>query len=111
MPFLLKSAPITFQRMMINSLFAVMLGTGVYAYLDDMLFCGKDGETHLTNLEAVLLKLRDAGLKTKFAKCEFVKSKICSLGYKVDGYVIHTTNDEIFAINKFLWRNPVENVR
>ncbi len=50
-----------------------MLVTGAYAYLDDLLVCGKDVEAHLTNLEAALLKLKDAGLKAKFVKCEFLK--------------------------------------
>ncbi len=58
MPFGLESAPITFQRI-INSIFFDMLGTGVYACLDDLLVCGKEVETHLVNLEAVLLKLKD----------------------------------------------------
>ncbi len=62
MPFGLNPAPITFQRM-INTLFSGMLVNGVYAYLDDLLVCGKDRETHLANLEAVLLKLREAGIK------------------------------------------------
>ncbi len=68
MPFGLKFGPIAFQRI-VNVLFSDMLGTGVYAYLDDMLVCGKDVETHLANLEAVLLKQSDACLKAKLAKC------------------------------------------
>ncbi len=47
---------------MINTLFSDMLGTGVYVCLDNLLVCGKDVETHLANLEAVFLKLRDASL-------------------------------------------------
>ncbi len=45
MPFGVKSAPITFQRM-INHLFSGALGKGVYAYLDDLLIYGKDIENH-----------------------------------------------------------------
>ncbi len=56
----LESGPFTFQKM-IDTLFSDMLGTGVYAYLEDLLVCGKDVETHLANLEAVLLKMKDAG--------------------------------------------------
>ncbi len=58
---------------MINTLFSDMLGTGVYSYLDDLLVCGKDLETHLANLKAVLLKLKDVGLNARLAKCEFLK--------------------------------------
>ncbi len=37
------------------------------------LICSKDGDRYLAKLEAVLLKLREAGLKTKLTKCEFLK--------------------------------------
>ncbi len=69
MPFGLQSALIAFQRM-INTLFSDMLGSR--AYLDDLLVFGKDVETHLERLEAVLLELRDAGLEAKLAKCELL---------------------------------------
>ena len=64
MPFGLKSAPITFQRMM-NTIFAEEIGKNVYIYLDDVIIYGKDTESHLDSLEAVLLRLRQAGLKAK----------------------------------------------
>ncbi len=55
MPFGLKTEPITFQRM-INLLFSDMIDNEVYAYLDDLIICSKDGDNHLAKLEAVLLK-------------------------------------------------------
>ncbi len=103
MPFGLKTAPITFQRM-ISTLFSDLIGKGVYAYLDDLIICSKDGDSHLAKLEAVLLKLREAGLKAKLTKCEFLKSKITFLGHTVDGDGIHTMDDKISAIKNF--RNP-----
>ncbi len=50
-----------------------LIGKGVYAYLDDLIICSKDGDSHLAKLDAVLLKLREAGLKAKLTKCEFLK--------------------------------------
>ncbi len=78
MPFGLKTAPITFQRM-INTLFSDLICKGVYAYLDDLIICIKDGDSHFAKLEVVLLKLREAGLKAKLTKCEFfkVKNNLC----------------------------------
>ncbi len=43
------------------------------AYLDDLIICSKDGDSHLAKLEAVLLKLGETGLKAKLTKCEFLK--------------------------------------
>ncbi len=78
-----------------------MLGTSVCAYLDDLLVCGKDVETHLAKLEAVLLQLRDANLKATLAKCELLKSEICFLGHSVDGDGTHTMDDKITAVKIF----------
>ncbi len=75
MPFDLKTASITFQRM-INTLLSDLIGRGIYAYLDDLIICSNDGDSHLAMLKAVLLKLREAGLKVKLTKCELLKSKI-----------------------------------
>ncbi len=72
MPFGLKAAPITFQRM-INTSFSDLIGKGIYAYLDDLIICSNDGDSHLAKLKAVLVKLREAGLKEKLNKCEFLK--------------------------------------
>ncbi len=36
-----------------------------------LIICSKDGDSHLAKLEAVLLKLREAGLSAKLTKCEF----------------------------------------
>ncbi len=109
MPFGLKSAPITFQRMM-NPIFAEEIGKNVYAYLDAVIVCGKDSKSHLESLEAVLLKLRESGLKAKLTKCEFLKSRIKFLGHVVDGDGIHTVEDKILAVKNFPQPKSVENV-
>ncbi len=106
----LKSARIIFQPM-ISTLFSYILGNGDYVYLDDLLVCGKDSESNLANSQAVFLKLIDADLKANLSKCEFLKSKICFLGDKVDGNGIHTMDDKISAIKNFPRPKPVENAR
>ncbi|RUM30633.1 MAG: hypothetical protein DSY32_02035 [Aquifex sp.] len=110
MAFGLKSAPITFQRM-INTLFSDMLGQHVYAYLDDVIICSKNPESHFSTLEDVLLKLKGAGLKAKLTKCEFLKAKITFLGHTVDRDGIHTMDDKIKAIKNFPQPRSVDNIR
>ncbi len=39
---------------MINTLFSDMIGKEVYTYLDDLIICSKDGDSHLARLKAVL---------------------------------------------------------
>ncbi len=110
MPFGLKTASITFQRM-INTLFSDMIGKDVYPCFNDFIICSKDGNSHLATLEAVLLKLREAGLKAKLIKCEFLKGKTSFLGDTVDGDGIHTMDDKILAIKNFPQPQTVEKVR
>ena len=110
MPFGLKSAPITFQRM-INTLFADLLGKHVYAFLDDIIISSENWESHIKTLEEVLLRLKEAGLKAKLTKCEFLKRKITFLGHEVDGDGIHTMSDKVKAVQKFPQPKNVENVR
>ncbi len=109
MPFGLKSASITFQRM-INTLFADMLGKDVYAYLDDIIICSKNGDIHLPDLEAVLLKLKEASLKAKLTKYEFLMTKITFSAHTVDANGIHTMDYKISAIKIFPQPRTVENV-
>ncbi len=82
-----------------------------YAYLDDLIICSKNGDTHLADLEAVLLKVKEAGLKAKLTKCEFLKAKVTFLGHIVDANGIHTMDDKISAIKKFPEPRTVENIR
>ncbi len=54
-------------------MFSDLIGKGVYAYLDDLIICSKNGDSHLAKLETVLRKLREASLKAKLTKCEFLQ--------------------------------------
>ena len=45
----------------------------VQCILDDMIFSGKTDEEHLENLEKLLKRLQDAGLKANKEKCEFFR--------------------------------------
>ncbi len=97
---------------MINTLFADILGKDIYVYLNDLIICSKSGDNyHLANLEAALFKLKEAGLKARLTKWEFLKANITFLGHIVDGNGIHTMDDKISAIKKYQQPRTVENVR
>ena len=55
MPFGLKNAPATFQRMMDNS-FRGLIGTKCFAYIDDIVIFGSTIQEHNDNLTAVIEK-------------------------------------------------------
>ncbi len=110
--FCLKSARITFQRM-INTLLSDIVDNGVQAYFDDLLVCGRDVAIYLiylANLKAIFLKLKHSDHKAKLTKCEFLKSKICLPDYKVNGATIYTMDDRTSAIKLFPRLKSVQNV-
>ncbi len=94
-----------------NTLLGDLLGKDVFTYLDDLIICSKDAVSHFASLEAVLDKLRTAGLKLKLSKCAFLKGKVSFLGHMVDSSGIHTQADKTEAIKNFPQPRSVENVR
>lgn len=82
--FFILSAQIKLHRI-INHSFSDKLGKDVYTYTYDLLICCTDVDSLLTNLEVVFHTQREASLKTKLTKCEFIEAKIYFLGHKIDG--------------------------
>ena len=75
MPFGLKNAPPTFQRLM-NRLFRPYLDEFVVIYIDDILVYSKTFEEHMKHLKIVFEILRKAELKIKLKKCKFCEPNI-----------------------------------
>ena len=82
MPFGLTNAPASFQHLMESCLGEIHLNWCII-YLDDVIIFSKTPEKHVERLQAVLQKLRAAGLKLKPSKCEFFKDRISYLGHIV----------------------------
>ena len=54
-----------------------------HVYLDDILITGATEEEHLVNLEQVLKRFSDAGLRLKRSKCSFLAQSLTYLGHKI----------------------------
>ena len=76
-PFGLAQAPAYFQRLVNEVLSRLTFALG---YLDDILVYSPDMETHLKHLSESI-KLREADLKLKEVKCNFLKKHIQYLGH------------------------------
>jgi hypothetical protein len=72
MPFGLKSAPSTFQRMM-NNILSELIGNRCLVYMDDILVMGETLKEHNLKLRDVFQRLREHNLKIEPDKCEFLK--------------------------------------
>jgi hypothetical protein len=82
MPFGLKSAPSTFQRMM-NSILSESIGNRCLIYVDDILILGETLDEHNAKLREVFSKLREFNIKIEPDKCEFLKEELSYLGHVV----------------------------
>ena len=95
LPFGVHSAPSIFQR----TIEGVLRGIPkVAVYIDDILITGDSEEEHLQNLEAVLSRLEEEGLRLKKEKCEFMLPKIEYLGHVISAEGLHPAKDKIRAI-------------
>jgi hypothetical protein len=82
MPFGLKSAPSTFQRLM-NQIFMGLLGTRCVVYLNGVILFGETHQKHHKELGEILERLRQFNLKIEPDKCEFLKTGLSYLGHVV----------------------------
>ena len=69
-------------------------------YLDIVLVYGKSEEEHVQNLNAVLMRLEEAGLKLHPDKCEFLKLSVEYLGHRIDHQGLHQVESKVEAIVK-----------
>ena len=66
--------------------------------LDDMIINGKTDEEHLENLEKLLKRLQDAGLKANKEKCEFFRDRVQFCGHEIDSEGLHKTQEKIAEV-------------
>ena len=108
MPFGLKNAGLTYQRMM-TKMFELQLGKNVEVYIDDMVVKSKLVSEHLADLENIFKILRRHKLRLNASKCSFGVGLGKFLGYMVTYRGIEVNPDQIRAINSLQPpRNPKE---
>ncbi|XP_064462940.1 uncharacterized protein K02A2.6-like [Ornithodoros turicata] len=90
-----SSAPAIFQRIMENILHGL---DGVICYLDDILVTGKSELQHLENLERLLQRLAERGVRIRREKCEFFKHELRFLGHVINDKGIATAPDKVAAV-------------
>uniref|UniRef100_A0AAV2LNZ5 ribonuclease H n=1 Tax=Knipowitschia caucasica TaxID=637954 RepID=A0AAV2LNZ5_KNICA len=77
----------------------VMRDLNVLVYLDDLLVMGRDEAEHLLNLDRVLQRLQENGLRVKKSKCDFGKTQIEYLGHMLDGKGVYPSKDKVRAVH------------
>ena len=74
-------APSICQRTMDTILQAL---PGVQCILDDMIITGRNDAEHLQNIERVLQRLQQYGLRVNIDKCYFMKERATYCGHEID---------------------------
>jgi len=95
LPYGIASAPAIFQRV-IESVLCDLPSTAVY--LDDILVTGRTVSESLKNLDDVLSRLEDAGLRLKKQKCMFMADTVTYLGHRISKAGIEPVTEKVKAI-------------
>ena len=110
MPFGLKNAPATFQRMLDNALRG-LVGKNCFVYLDNIIVFGSIIEEHNQNLVKLLERLRQVGSKLQPKKCEYLRPKLKYLGHLKAKDGVKPNPDKIEVIKNFNIPNNVTDVQ
>lgn len=99
-PFGLKNAPSTFQRVMDN-IFKEYLYKFCFVYMDDIVVFSKSLHEHLIHIEKIFLKLQQFHLKIQLEKCEFLRKEVQFLGHVITPHGIKPNPTKIISIQNY----------
>lgn len=100
MPFGLKNAPSTFQRVMDNVL-RELLNKVCMVYMDDIIVFSSSLQEHIDNLRLVFSTLEKYNLKMQLDKCEFLSKEVAFLGHLVTAEGVQPNPDKVEAIKRW----------
>lgn len=100
MPFGLCNGPQTMSRLM-DRVIPSRLREHVFIYLDDLLVCSSDFETHIKILSEVASCLRKAKLTINVSKSKFCQREIRYLGYIVGNGCLKVDPEKVTSIREF----------
>jgi hypothetical protein len=107
MPFGLKNAGATLQRLMHKALGAQM-GRNAEAYIDDIIVKTRESRTFIEDLEQAFANLRKVNIKLNPAKCAFSVPSGKLLGFLVSHCGIEANPDKVKAIEEM---HPPRNLK
>jgi transposase InsO family protein len=108
MPFGLKNAGMTFQRLMDSILNGLPF---VFVYLDDILIASPCLESHRRHVAEVLNILSKYGLVINVGKCVFGQESVEFLGHRVSAAGVLPLADRVAAIKQFPSPNTVKELQ
>lgn len=100
MPFGLKNAPVTFQRLMDQMLNDLLDFTR--AYMDDLVVFSSTWKEHLQHLSTLLARFGQLGLTVKPFKCSWATATCTFLGHVVGHGKVSLMDCKVAAIRDYV---------
>ncbi|KAL6460675.1 hypothetical protein MHYP_G00306410 [Metynnis hypsauchen] len=100
LPFGLKNAAATLQRLMESVLMKVK-GRCCFVYIADIIVYSTSIKQHLQHLEDVFCCLHDAGLTLNLKKCNLLKRELNFLGHVVSANGVRSEQGKVEAVKNF----------
>ena len=91
----IASAPAIWQKAMDQVLQGL---PSVQCYIDDIIVTGKDDQEHCQNLDKVMTRLEEAGLKLNKGKCEFMKDQVEYCGHIINKNGLYKPQKKVEAV-------------
>ena len=107
-PMGLSNSPAAFQRLMTRVLKGIK---GVSVYIDDITIYSRTWKEHLNILKQVFTRLKQSGLKVKYAKCVWAAAECRVLGSVVSESGIMPDPDKVTAVNQLPVPRNVADIR
>ena len=102
MPFGIKIASPTFQRILSGIIRKYSLSSFCINYIDDILVFSRSFKDHIPHLRSVFSAIQKEGFRLKFAKCEFARKKVKYLGHILECDGTRPLLDNVAAIRDFV---------
>jgi len=67
-------------------------------YIDDIIIFSPNFETHLSRIQQVFERIRQAGLKQKASKCSLLQRKVAFLGHVVSANGLEVQPEKVSSV-------------
>lgn len=100
MPFGLKNAPPTFQRVM-DHILRGYINKFCMVYLDDIIIFSSSLQEHIYHCKLIFRRLQQFNMKIQLDKCEFFRKEVAYLGHVITPDGVRPNPDKIKAIQRY----------
>ena len=110
MPFGLKNAPATFQRLM-DEFLEGLDENAVQVYMDDIVVFSPDRESHMKHLTQFMKRVKEFGLKISIEKSNLGQTEVKFMGHTISEKGVRPNGDKVVAIQAMPTPRNVKEVR